>query len=98
MLVGDDGDELPPFVFVFLAFPLFFGVVDPEVADFFVVGDADAAADDAAARRRLSRAAVGRWLTRSPEGVVVVGIGGRASTLSHRPFRFTKVGMFVVYV
>ena len=80
-----------------LFFSLFLGVVDPGTDFVAVLGDDDDAAAVAAAMRRRSRAAVGRWLTRTAEGVGVVGIGGRASTLSHRPFRFTKVGMFLVF-
>ena len=72
------------------------------VADFIivfaaVVGDADAAAAAAAACRRLSFVAPARWLARFPSGVAAVvdgsaGIGGRASTLRHRPLLLTRRG------
>ena len=63
-----------------------------------VVGDDDAAAAAAAAAAcwRRSLVAAVRWLARFPSGDAVVdgsaGIGGRASTLSHRPFFFIRRG------
>ena len=69
-----------------------------------VVGDDDAAAAAAAAAAacwRRSLVAAVRWLSRFPSGDAVVvdgsaGIGGRASTLSHRPFFFIRRGRLPV--
>ena len=72
----------------------FLGVVDPDGLLAEVDGDADAEAIAAVCRRR-SATVEGRWLARSPPaappGVEAdEGIGGSASTLSHRPSLFRR--------
>ena len=87
----------------FFAFP--FGVaagvfvVDFVIVFAAVVRDADAVASVAACRRRLLVAAV-RWLVPFPGGVAdgSAGIGGRASTLNHRPLLLMRRGQLPVSI